>query len=191
MSVECFFYFLFSKRTRKKAFGGWGIKCIHMGERTFPTRPTAHFTSASSRLRDASGALDDMSLRKIAVAKRLGKVFCMGIWVCLFEGVHLTSSLSRSDGGDSGGLLKAVSQTFLLSWCCCCTDLGSTRIKLNKLICWLFDFTPYVSMQCPHYWLILLKQHTCWWCFYFPFAIEDLRNVYNLDLETTYVHKER
>lgn len=53
-----------------------------------------------------------MSLRKIAVAKRLGKVFCMGIRVCLFEGVHLTSSLSRSDGGDSGGLLKAVSQTF-------------------------------------------------------------------------------
>lgn len=56
--------------------------------------------------------LDDMSLRKIAVAKRLGKVFCMGIQVCLFEGAHLTSSLSRSDGGDSGGLLKAVSQTF-------------------------------------------------------------------------------
>lgn len=119
-----------------------------MGEHTFPTRPSAHFTSVSSRLRDASGALDDMSLRKIAVAKRLGKVFCMGIWVCLFEGVHLTSSLSRSDGGDSGGLLKAVSQTFLLSWCCCCTALGSTQIKLNKLICWLFDFTPFVSMQC-------------------------------------------
>lgn len=52
-----------------------------------------------------------MSLRKIAVAKTLGKVFCMGIQVCLFEGVHLTSSLSRRDGGDGGELLKAVSQT--------------------------------------------------------------------------------
>ncbi|CAB1433733.1 unnamed protein product [Pleuronectes platessa] len=36
----------------------------------------------------------------------------MGIRVCLSEGVHLTSSLSRSDGGDSGELLKTVSQTF-------------------------------------------------------------------------------
>lgn len=79
----------------------------------FPARSSPHFTPRSSSLRDASGALDDMSLRKIAVAKRLGKVFCMGIRVCLFEGVHLTSSLSRSNGGDSGGLLKAVSQTFL------------------------------------------------------------------------------
>lgn len=52
-----------------------------------------------------------MNLRKIAVAKTLGKVFCMGIQVCLFEGVHLTSSLSRRDGGDGGELLKAVSQT--------------------------------------------------------------------------------
>lgn len=52
-----------------------------------------------------------MSLRKIAVTKRLGKVFCMGIQVCLFEGVYLTSSLLRSGGGDSGGLLKAVSQS--------------------------------------------------------------------------------
>lgn len=78
----------------------------------FPSQSSVHFTPRSSRLRDASGALDDMSLRKIAVAKRLGKVFCMGIRVCLFEGVHLTSSLLRSDGGDSGGLLRAVSQTF-------------------------------------------------------------------------------
>lgn len=70
-----------------------------------PTSPPGR----SSRLRDACAALDDTSLRKIAVAKRLGKVFCMGIRVCLFEGAHLTSSLSRSDGGDGGGPLKAVS----------------------------------------------------------------------------------
>lgn len=69
----------------------------------------AHFTLQSSRLRDTS---DGMTLRKIAVAKRLGKVFCMGIQVCLFEEVYLTSSLLRSDEGDSGGLLKAVSQSF-------------------------------------------------------------------------------
>lgn len=54
-----------------------------------------------------------MSLRKIAVAKRLGKVFSMGIRERLFEeGVYLTSSLSRSEGGESGGLLKTVSQSF-------------------------------------------------------------------------------
>lgn len=77
-----------------------------------PLCPQPPTLPRSSSLRDASGARDDMSLRKIAVAKRLGKVFCMGIRVCLLEGAHLTSSLSRSDGGDSGELLKAVSQTF-------------------------------------------------------------------------------
>lgn len=76
-----------------------------------------------------------MSLRKIAVAKRLGKVFCMGIRVCLFEGVHLTSSLSRSDGGDSGGLLKAVSQTFSSP----AAVPGSTcRKRGNKFTCLIF-----------------------------------------------------
>ena len=107
------------------------------GEHTFPARSTAHFTPRSSRLRDASGALDDMSLRKIAVAKRLGKVFCMGIRVCLFEGAHLTSSLSRSDGGDSGGLLKAVSQTFPSRGAAAAAS-GSrlhTYKTLNKLTC--------------------------------------------------------
>lgn len=130
-------FFLFSEQTRKKTFGGEGIKCIHGGAHLFhqtlmyfPARLSAHFTPRSSRLRDASGALDDMSLRKIAVTKRLGKVFCMGIWVCLFEGVYLTSSLLRSDGGDSGGLLKAVSQFFFSSCCCCCcTAHNFTCIK--------------------------------------------------------------
>lgn len=62
---------------------------LFMGEHTpiplmyFPAPwLSAHFTPpGSSRLRDVSGALDDMSLRKIAVTKRLGKVFCMGIRV--------------------------------------------------------------------------------------------------------------
>lgn len=65
----------------------------------FPAWLLAHFTRRSSRLREASAALGDTSLRKIAVAKRLGKVFSMGIRERLFEegGAHLTSSLSRCE----------------------------------------------------------------------------------------------
>lgn len=86
------------KEGKKKAFGGWGIKFIHGGEaHTYsgtqrwciflPPGCSAHFTpSESSRLRDVSGALDDTSLRKIAVTKRLGKVFCMGIRVFVWGG---------------------------------------------------------------------------------------------------------
>lgn len=144
----CWMFSLFSKHTRKKTFGGWGIKCVHGGAhlilRTlmyFTAPPSAHFTPRSSRLRDASGALDDMSLRKIAVAKRLGKVFCMGIWVCLFEGVHLTSSLSRSDRGDSGGLLKAVSQTFSSHGAAAARLAAPTRMKqwINDMLSIWFD----------------------------------------------------
>lgn len=82
-------------------------------------------------MRDASGALDDMSLRKIAVAKTLGKVFCMGIQVCLFEGVHLTSSLSRRDGGDGGELLKAVSQTLSSHGAAAAARLSS-QLRMDK-----------------------------------------------------------
>lgn len=79
------------------------------------------------------GTPDDRSLRKIAAAKRLGKVFYMGIRVCLFEGVHLTSSLSRSNGGDSGELLRAASQT-LFSHGCLSSHLHNEN-TVNKLSC--------------------------------------------------------
>lgn len=98
------FFFFLSVRTRlkkkkkkeeekKKAFGGWGIKFIHGGAHTYsadvfscPLVVGPLHPPGSSRLRDVSGALDDMSLRKIAVTKRLGKVFCMGIRVFVWGG---------------------------------------------------------------------------------------------------------
>lgn len=62
----------------------------------FPAWLLAHFTRRSSRLREASAALGDTSLRKIAVAKRLGKVFSMGIRERLFEeGGHTWPPPSR------------------------------------------------------------------------------------------------
>lgn len=71
----------------------WRRALFHQTPIYFPAWLLAHFTRSSSRLREASAALDDMSLRKIAVAKRLGKVFSMGIRERLFEeGVYLTSS---------------------------------------------------------------------------------------------------
>lgn len=77
-----------------------------------------------------------MSLRKIAVAKRLGKVFSMGIRERLFEeGVYLTSSLSRSEEGESGGLLKAVSQSFSY-----CTAAAQFMIHIKQHLNWCFVF---------------------------------------------------
>lgn len=80
----------------------------------FPAWLLAHFTRRSSRLREALAALDDTSLRKIAVAKRLGKVFSMGIRERLFEegGGILDLLPLEMRGGESGGLFKAVSQRF-------------------------------------------------------------------------------
>lgn len=123
--------------SRKEKSGGWGIKCIHRGGTHFMDPPDTDVFSfplvgplhrpRGSSLRNASGSLDDVSLRRRAVAKGLGKVFCMGIRVCLFEGAHLTSSLSRSNGGDGGGLLKAVCQTFSSR-----AAHSSTRVKQGR-----------------------------------------------------------
>lgn len=131
----------------------------------FPAWSTAHFTPRSSRLRDASGALDDMSLRKIAVAKRLGKVFCMGIQVCLFEGVHLTSSLSRSDGGDSGGLLKAVSQTDSSHGAATAAARLHDYKTVIKLTCW-YLILHFCFNAALHGWFFVHKHNWLWfYCF--------------------------
>lgn len=123
----------------------------------FPAWLLAHFTRSSSRPREASAALDDMSLRKIAVAKRLGKVFSMGIRERLFEeGVHLTSSLSRSEGGESGGLLKAVSQSF--SYCAAAAAAAHSMIHIKQRLncCFVFDVTlfPVLFSQFRFYFLM-------------------------------------
>lgn len=64
----------------------------------FSCRSIGHFTPRSSSLSNASAALDDTSLRKIAPSKRLGKVFCMGIGACLFEGFALDLLPLEGDG---------------------------------------------------------------------------------------------
>lgn len=146
-------FLLCSKHYSKKTFGGRGIECIHRGAHFlilltllvyFPARSLAHSAQPEVQAWEMPpGTPDDRSLRKIAAAKRLGKVFYMGIRVCLFEGVHLTSSLSRSNGGDSGELLRAASQT-LSSHGCLSSHLHNEN-TVNKLSCWVFDATPFCS----------------------------------------------
>lgn len=114
----------------------WRQALFHQTPMYFPAWLLAHFTRSSSRLSEASAALDDMSLRKIAVAKRLGKVFSMGIRERLFEeGVYLTSCLSRSEEGESGGLLKAVSQSFSLHCTAAAAQFDSYKTAPKLAFC--------------------------------------------------------
>lgn len=137
----------------------------------FPAWLLAHFTRSSSRLREASAALDDMSLRKIAVAKRLGKVFSMGIRERLFEEEGYTwPPPSREAKKERVEDCSRLSEFFFSLYCCCAVhDSYKAAPKLMFHVwCDTFFFSFYFTFQ-----ILLLD------IFFFPLLISSSELVFS------------
>lgn len=114
----------------------WRRALFHQTPMYFPAWLLAHFTPSSSRLREASTALDDMSLRKIAVAKRLGKVFSMGIRARLFEegGILDLLPLEKQRRREWRTAQGCQSEFFFSLCCCCCCTVHDSYKAAPKLV---------------------------------------------------------
>lgn len=130
----------------------WRRALFHQPPMYLPAWLLAHFTCSSSRLREASTALDDMSLRKIAVAKRLGKVFSMGIRERLFEEEGILDLLSlEKQRRKEWRTAQGCQSEFFFSLSCCCTIDDSYKAMPKLAFCIRFNTLSFIFTFCFFY----------------------------------------